>query len=129
MALLPFFHWAFQLMKSSYASKPCISHMLDREEHEKYLFLPLYGNMKDSVMIAAAPTINKSQWKGEKVITLHFQCCLSFYRTFKAKDKHFCNHYSYWVFHELSHEATLLQILGVWIQWNGMVEWNGMLII
>jgi len=50
------------IMKSSYASKLCIKiHMLallhsiiDRGEHEKYLFLPLFGIMKYS---AFAPTI------------------------------------------------------------------------
>ena len=34
---------------------------LQIEEHEKYLFLPLYGNTEDSLMTAHTPMINESQ--------------------------------------------------------------------
>ena len=34
--------------------------VIDKEAHEKYLFLPLYGNMEDSLMTACAPMIDES---------------------------------------------------------------------
>ena len=56
-------------MKSSYASKLCIRgdmlaplhSVIDRGEHEKYIFLPLYGNTEDSLMTARALRIDQSQ--------------------------------------------------------------------
>jgi len=34
---------------------------IDRGEHEKYLFLPLYGNTENSLMTARDPRIDKLQ--------------------------------------------------------------------
>ena len=36
--------------------------------------------------MACAPTIDESQWKGERIITLRFQCCQTFTERFKLKD-------------------------------------------
>jgi len=46
---------------------------MDIEEHEKYFFWPLYGNVEDSLMKAHDHMINELQWKGEREIMLHFQ--------------------------------------------------------
>ena len=54
------------------------------EEHEYYLFLPLW-KYKDLFVTACTLTIDELQWKGEQAITLCFQWCLTFYRTFEAK--------------------------------------------
>jgi len=53
-------------MKISYASKVLICvcmfaplhSIIDRGEHEKYLFLPLYGNMENSFVTACALRID-----------------------------------------------------------------------
>ena len=60
---------------------------MDREEHEKCLFLPLYGNMENSHMKVCTPTIAMSHSVKEKgqlrfvlSVVLHFTEC------FKQKD-------------------------------------------
>jgi len=40
---------------------PVTQHYIDREEHKKYLFLPLFGNTEDLFMTVHAPTIDESQ--------------------------------------------------------------------
>jgi len=46
-------------IKSSYASKLCILvYLLHRGEHEKYLFLSLYGNTENPLMTVRAPRID-----------------------------------------------------------------------
>ena len=37
--------------------------VIDREEHEKYLFLPLYGNTEDLLVTMRVPTIDESHGK------------------------------------------------------------------
>ena len=56
---------------------------IDRGEHEKYLFLSLYGNTENP-LVAARPSIDQSQLKGKRAIMLCFQCCLI--EGFKQKD-------------------------------------------
>ena len=45
---------------------------IDRGEHEKYLFLPLYGNTENPLVKVRAPRINQSQLKGKRAIMLYF---------------------------------------------------------
>ena len=47
--------------------------------------MPLYGNVEKSRMKARAPTIDKSQWKGERVICFVFSVVLHFKECFKQK--------------------------------------------
>jgi len=51
---------------------------VDIEEHEKYLFMPLYGNMEDLSTTTCTPKVNEPRGKGVRVNTLCFQCCLTF---------------------------------------------------
>ena len=41
-------------------------YIIDKGEHEKYPFLPLYGNMENSLMTASAPGLishsEKAKW-------------------------------------------------------------------
>jgi len=72
-------------MKSSYASKRMLAQLysiIDREKHEKYLFLPLWKHgwfTRDSAYPNNWVTVNR--WMG--VITLRFQ---HFTERFKQKD-------------------------------------------
>ena len=75
------------IMKSSFASKlhiclclPCYT-ALQTDNSMKSISSCHYGNTGNLLMTACSSTISESQWKGERVITLHFWCCLTFYWT------------------------------------------------
>ena len=44
-------------MPVSFVFAYMLTSIMDTEEHEKYLFLPLYGNMENSHMKVCTPTI------------------------------------------------------------------------
>jgi len=59
---------------------------IDRGEHEKYLFLPLYGNMENLLVTVRTPgSISQGEKAKERLVMLCGQCCLIIYRTVLAK--------------------------------------------
>ena len=59
---------------------------LQTQKSMKIYFFCHFRNIEDSLMKASAPTIDESRCKGKWAIVLYFQWCLTFCRTFQAKD-------------------------------------------